>query len=479
MSEWTSRINGHRVWDLMKGLGPIIDEAVRLKDLDPTVIDGLERLRSVLTFCGKRLGGTDPLTIPPAPLDAIAGSLESAKAEIEAFVIDHGVAHLASANGAADTALINLAQIPGIATQEELVGLIQTANSHRNLLEQQAASSFESRKKAESEIQELRSKLDAFSAQTQIAITALQSQLDVERQKLSTQSSEQQKTFADAQETRGNTYNETLRKVQESLSQALTDQQRQFSEAQENRIREFTAAQTDSQKRLTELVSDFTKRLSDQDSEFTKQRVAFGADTTKRLEELQKNYSDQADGILKKINVHREEVEKLVGVIGTLGVTSGYQKTADSARKRMMLWQGVGVVALVAVILFAYKAFLPTMQGDFKWGSFATRVFLTVTVGVLAAYAISQGDRFFHEEKHNRRLALELAAIDPFIALLPEDQRFQFKLEIARKTFAQDLATTKNDKSPATALDILASKEGQQVLQTIFDAAAKVLKKPD
>ena len=199
----------------------------------------------------------------------------------------------------------------------------------------------------------------------------------------------------EAQESRGNTYNETLRKVQESLSQTITDQQRQFSEAQENRIREFTAAQTDSEKRLTELVSDYTKRLTDQDAEFAKQRVGLGADATKRLEELQKNYSDQADGILKKINMHREEVQTLVGVIATLGVTSGYQKTADSARKRMMLWQGVGVVALVAVILFAYKAFLPSMQGDFKWGSFATRVFLTVTVGVLAAYSVSQGDRSF------------------------------------------------------------------------------------
>jgi hypothetical protein len=347
----------------MKGLGPIIDKTVRLEHLDPALIEGLERLRSVLTFCGKRLGGTDPLTIPPAPLDAITGSLESVKVELEAFLIDRSAAHLTSANGAADTALVNLAQIPGITTREELVGLIQAANSHRNLLEQQAASSSESRKKAESEIKELKSKLDEFSSQTQMAITALQSQLDAERQRISVQSSEQQKTFAEAQESRGNTYNETLRKVQESLSQTITDQQRQFSEAQENRIREFTAAQTDSQKRLTELVSDYTKRLTDQDAEFAKQRVGLGADATKRLEELQKNYSDQADGILKKINMHREEVETLVGVIATLGVTSGYQKTADSARKRMMLWQGVGVVALVAVILFAYKAFLPSMQG--------------------------------------------------------------------------------------------------------------------
>jgi hypothetical protein len=82
-------------------------------------------------------------------------------------------------------------------------------------------------------------------------------------------------------------------------------------------------------------------------------------------------------------------------------------------------------------------------------------------------------------EKHNRKLALELAAIDPFIALLPQDEQFKFKLEIGRRTFAQEEPTsvTKDEKSPATTLDVLASKEGKEILQLLIDAAKKTLNK--
>jgi hypothetical protein len=464
----------------MQSFGPQIDEAEKLDDLDSIAVDALERLRAVLTFCGKRLGGTDPLTMTPAPLDAIAGSLETSKAEVEAFTKDRSLAHLTSANNGADTALGHLAQVPGITTKQELVGLVQAANESRKVLERHAHSSSESAKKAETEIGELRTTLSTFTTQTQATIATIQSLLDAERQKISTQSSEHQKVFADAQEARSNTYNETLRKVQDSLSQTLTDHQRQFSEAQENRNREFASAQTDSQKRFGELHSDYTKRLADQDAEFTKQREAAVKDYTQRLATLDSNYQNEAKQILEKVNERRAEVEKLVGVIGNLGVTSGYQTTANSARKSMWIWQAVAVGALTAVIWFAYHAFLPTMQGDFKWGGFATRVFLTITVGVLAAYAVSQADRFFQMEKTNRKLALELAAIDPFIALLPQDEQFKFKLEVGRRTFGQEesLSAASTAKSPATALDVIASKEGKSLLQWVLDFT-KAVKKPD
>lgn len=301
----------------MKNLGPIIDEAEQVEDVEPAALEGLERLRAVLALCGKRLGGSDPIAMSPTPLDAIAGSLESAKTEVEAFVKDHNAAHLTTANGMADSALGQLAQVPAAATPEDLVGLIQGVNSHREVLERQARSSSEARKKAESEIKVLRSSLETFTSQSQATIANLQALLEAERQKISAQASEQQKLFADAQEGRSNTYNETLRKVQENLSQTLTEHQRQFSEAQENRNREFTAAQTDSHKRFGELVSDYTKRLADQDAEFTKQRDAFVNDSKKRLQELHKGYVDEAESVLKKVNARREEVEKLVGVIGS------------------------------------------------------------------------------------------------------------------------------------------------------------------
>ena len=62
---------------------------------------------------------------------------------------------------------------------------------------------------------------------------------------------------------------------------------------------------------------------------------------------------------------------------------SGYQTTANRARTSMWIWQGITVAAMCGLIYFAYHEFLPSVRGEFKWESFAARVFLTITVGVL------------------------------------------------------------------------------------------------
>ena len=475
MSEWTARITDHRVWKVMEGLGPKIDEAENVEGIEPSAVESLERLRAVLAFCGKRLGATDPLTMTLAPLDAIATSFQTATTEVESFTKDKNLDHLTTANtSGADQALGYLAQVPGIATKQELVGLVQAANESRKAFEQHAKKSSDSLKRAEGEIGELRKALES----TQSLITTLQGQIDTERQKITSQFSEQQKVFGDSQEARSNTFNESLRKIQETLSQTNTDHQRQFSEAQESRIKDFSSAQVESQKRFNETLADYSKRLSDHDADFTKQRESAIVDYKGQLKTLETDYQQKAKVILDAVNQHRLEVEKLVGVIGAEGVTSGYQDNANRARYTMYVWQVFAVGGFLGLIWFAYHAFLPTMQGDFRWGAFAARVFLTITVGVFAAYSVSQADRFYKMESTNRRLALELAAIDPFIALLPQEEQYKFKLEVARRTFAQEEPRTdsKADKSPATALDVIASKETQGIVESLVELA-KALRK--
>jgi hypothetical protein len=479
MSQWTSRVKDHRIWTVMNTLGTVIDQAVKLDDIAPDAAEALERLRAVLAFCGKRLGGSDPLTIIPAPLDGLAAAFEAQKSEIEAFVSDRNVAHLANANANADSALVNyLTQIPGISSSEELIGLIQTISSYRSSLEEQERLSLTARKQAKGQIEELTGTLESLRSQTQSTISELKTQLDAERQKILAQATEHQKLFTDAQQSRSTTFNETVLKVQENLTKTLTDQQGQFSSAQENRSREFTTAQTESQKRFGDLIADYTKRFADQDAEFTRQRDTFATTAQSQLTALNETYERGAQKILEQVDKHRKDVEKLVGVIGNLGVTSGYQTTANSARKSMWVWQIVAVVSMLGLIGFAFFAFLPAMKGGFTLEGFAMRAFLTVTVGVLAAYAATQADRFFQMERYNRKLALEFAAIDPFIALLPQEEQYKFKLEIGRRSFAQeDVPMAKHEKSPATTLDVLFnSKQTKDVMQILIDAAQKTLK---
>jgi hypothetical protein len=475
MSEWSVRVQDHRIWANLRSLGPAIDMATKVEGVTPVALASLERLRAVLTLCGKRLGGSDPLTIAPSTLEALAAYFESLDIEVNGFVSDANESHLITANGVADSALPVIALLPSLGPPEDIVELIAAVNSQRAAVESVTSTWHEALDKSKKDVTALRATFGQFQKQSETAIGDLRTQLEQEKQKISIQSSEQQKAFSEAQETRNNGYTETVLKIQENLNKVVSDYQGQFSTAQENRSREFTTAQTELQKRVTDLVSESNKKLADQDAEFTKQRDTITAEAGKSLGDLQAFYKEEAEGILGQVISRQKEVEKLVGVIGSLGVTSGYQKTANQARFSMWFWQIVALLGMGGVIAFAFYAFLPTMQGDFKWSSFAARVFLTVTVGVLAAYAARQGDRYFEMERNNRKLALELAAIDPFIALFPLEEQHKFKLEIGRRSFAQERMVAAETKSPATALDVaLDSKTREQLLQVIMEMAKKL-----
>jgi hypothetical protein len=467
MSHWIDRVQNHRVWTLMKDLGPLIDSAIKLEDVDAVALAGLERLRAVLTYCGKRLGGGDPLLVLPASLDSMAGSFESQESAIQAFITDKNTDHITVANGAADNALLTAFQLPGLLTSEEQIESVRNIISFRNAIEELAKRSYDARNKAASDIEDLNLAITAFKGQIQSSLAELGALIDARQNEIAKVSLDQQKAFAEAQESRSKTFNETVLKLQDNLSKTITDQQGQFSTAQENRSQKFV-----------DLIAEYTKRLTDQDAEFTKERNDFVSAAENKLIDLYGHYEHEAEGILKGVQKNREDVEKLVGVIGSLGVTHGYQTTANRARISMWIWQTITVSAMCGLIAFAYYAFLPSIKGDFRWESLAARVFLTVTVGVLAAYAGTQADRFFHMEQNNRKLALELAAIDPFIALWPIEEQQKFKLAVGQRTFAQDeTPAPKMDKSPATTLDLFA-KEGyaQDVIKILLEAAQKAVK---
>jgi hypothetical protein len=467
MSDWTTRVQNHRVWTLMSELGPLIDLALQVDIIDEVGLAGLERLRTVLTYCGKRLGGADPSLILQSVLEAMAGSFESQKAEVQGFTSDKNAAHITTANVAADNALLSAFQVPGVLTPEEQIESVKHIISYRNSIETLAKESLESRAKAMADTEELNSAVSSLKRQVEGGLLEIQAQMDAEQDKLAKLLADEQKLFTDAQTSRNNTFNETVLRIQDNLTKTVTEQQGQFSTAQENRNQKFG-----------DLVTDYTKRLSDQDAEFAKQGNELKAEADKKLGSLWLEFEHSAERILKEVVKHKENVEKLVGVIGSLGVTHGYQTTANRARISMYIWQAITVSAMCGFIGFAYYAFLPSIKADFRWESFAARVFLTITVGVLAAYAGSQADRFFHMEQTNRKLALELAAIDPFIALWPIEEQNKFKLEVGKRTFAQDeIAVTKIDKSPATTLDLLA-KDGllQDLVKIAIQAGQKGVK---
>ena len=245
----------------------------------------------------------------------------------------------------------------------------------------------------------------------------------------------------------------------------------------------------------------------------------------KNLLLLQKDYEKEANEILEEIRQHKSEVESLVGVIGNLGVTSGYKKVANYARWMVVVWQFLTVISLAGLIfvaaLVAFPSFIKTQSAEEHYGQraavdiraevgqagssklatekgkvistypkvavevpvnqhsdsdfyqgFLTRVFLSITFGIFAAYASRQASRFFDMEQRNRKLALELEALGPFIEPLDKADRDKFRVQIGDRSFGvddQEASKTKED-DPVTALSILKSKELGEVITNIVKA---------
>jgi hypothetical protein len=466
MSEWDARIREHRVWDEMRLLGPVIDTAVGTEGIEPEAFAGLERIRAILSFCGKRFAAADPLIGVLGPLDAAASGFEGARAAVELFASDTDIAHILTANEHADQALIGANQIPVASSPEELGALVSSATEYRILAEERLSASKVATDEFRTETENLRTGLGGLTVS-----------LQAEQEKLTQIVTDHQGQFSAAQDTRGAEFAEAQSSRGSDFADAQDSRGSEFAEAQDARGSDFVEAQSTRQEKFNELVIDYSQRLADQDAELTQKGAELMRVSAERIASISAEYEEKAKGILEAIEEEKKRIEKLVGVIGNLGVTSGYLRAANHARKSMWFWQTMTVAAMVVLSVLAFRT-LPLLEdskGQFNWGGFAGRVLLLASLGVIAAYSGSQADKLFDVEKRNRKLALELEAIGPYLAPLPDDEQAKFRIQIGHRSFGrdEDRGPVASRKSPATLFGLLKSKEGKEVIDLIMDIARK------
>jgi hypothetical protein len=394
----------------------------------------IERVRAILAYVGKRMASADPLLISWPVIEEMASLITSSRTEIEAFLSNGNAGHLMNANSQAERAIQLSAQVPGVYSPEELQALIAATTEYRDLYQE----------KIRNEHNNVSRTIQEGGALDQ-RLTALESELQAERQK---------------------------------IVQIATEYQGQFSSAQDVRGKEFAEAQGQRQVQHGQLMAEFEKALVSEDAEFKSRGKEMFDESENIVADLKKQLRERAEDVLNDIDKRRKEVEALVGVIGNLGVTSGYLRAANSAKVAMWLWQTLTVGSLGLLTYLAYKT-LPLLEesgGRFNWGAFAGRVLLLGSLGVIAAYAGSQADKLFSDEKRNRKLALELEAIGPFLASLPKEEQDKFKVQVGDRSFGRDLEAhlSGRQKSPVSLLDLASSKESKELFDLVIEYAKKL-----
>lgn len=426
MGNWDEKYRQHGVFQSLVNFGIQVDECFSVSD-EPLATESLLRLKSVLAFVGKRLETADPLFVPNHPLNVILEAFNSAYSQLNDFKSNASIGHLDTANTNLDEAIRVLSEIPCVVTSDDIGVINAAASQYRDELARLAES-------ARSEIYDLEEHANVTQARMDVT------------------TGEVQRKASDVQS--------ELTELKQRIDSMVFSFQHDYSEAQATRQKDYDS-----------LMAKFGNQFS-------------------TLEDIHRNDFDTLSTQLKNksaetvtfIDERKAESERLVGIIGNLSLTAGFQNAAKSALDDAKKWQSVTVGAIIALATVIGLSLFFASGATNDWPTLAGRVLISLAFAALAKYAGTQADRNFQIYRMNSKLELELQALGPYLAPLQVDEQHKFRIALANKVFGQDDTSLIKSgwNSPTNIIDILTSEDARATLKEIaplFVAAAPDLAK--
>lgn len=456
LGQWSGRVAGHPLQGVLLKLEALFVQAEEIVD-EPDARSLLARARLVVERTRTALGSADPALVQDASLANLQAHLTNVMAEVHAFVSNRTPISLVSANAHADGVLTQLASIPWIAPLPSAEEIGQTVSSVRRASELALTATAAERKRMSDSLEQLRSQVEVLTAtlaseraRVDAAVSAFAAaeadrvrefgEGERKRSETSAQSEEarkvEYKTIEDARRSAADTLLSELKKEFEELSTMITaDEQERSTHA--------SASREEEQEAFAELL----ERLE------TEER--------KRADELKKS----AGTTLEEIAEQRKRAVELLHVIGSTGMTAGYQQAVRREELSMWAWQGLTVASLIGLLVVA--GLLAFGLKEITWPMVAGRIFVATSFAAVVGYAGRQAAVHRDSMLKSRQMALELASIDPYLEPLPVEIRHAVKKDIAERIFARP-------EQPQPTPPSVAPKEAAESVATLAKAVADV-----
>jgi hypothetical protein len=425
MTDWTARIETHQATHELMHLSVAFQQCEELAKTDGEATTLLGRMKALHSYIADRLKHVDPVLASESLLVSIATGLQNWRSSILNYPGNGNVVYLSNGMAQADAVMQSVALLPNGKDSQRPEHIKQYHSA------------------VESFIGEISNRQRVVST----AIGALEKRIEQ----------------AEAQLTQVNT----------QVQNVTSAQQLQFSQAQEQRLNDFGRTQSEHANEFSEFLQDMRDTAELTNNEVKANLDELRRDTEEELDILVKrgrdsvaNLSEElkkaAEAILLHLEKQRGQADKLVGLIGERGVTSSYQKVANQARIEMWLWHVITLIALGALTGAAIFEFLPAMRNGWNWGAFAGRLFISIACTLLAAYAGTQARASQQVMRENRQREMDLAAIGPYLAPLPEEMQREFRLKLADRTFAPSAHSVRPEDGNGAA--ILSDPDVRKVL---------------
>lgn len=180
----------------------------------------------------------------------------------------------------------------------------------------------------------------------------------------------------------------------------------------------------------------------------------------KRLQELEGAAQGEIDKIssaysegLREIEVKKTEIDGILGHVSGRAIAGDYEKSAAEEKRmadRLRFWSLVCMTVIAGCLIY-------TLVGhSTDWQQSLFRISLTFLLSVPAAYLARESAKHREQQYQHLQTSLDLKALSPFVASLPDEEQHKIKIAIASKIFAgRDFSKVGSDPFPINTQEII------------------------
>lgn len=213
-------------------------------------------------------------------------------------------------------------------------------------------------------------------------------------------------------------------------------------------LKRLSDAHLDHDQRIKKLLAENDKRIGD-----LTVRVKEISDATAR--EL-KNITALYEETQHELESKKNQINDILGHVSGRVIAGDFETSAAEEKSMANILRYASLGCMVLIIIVVGYSFWETTTKDFQWQSSVFRVVLAIMFSVPAAYLARESAKHREQQYSHLQTALDLKAITPYVASLPEEEQHRIKIEIASKLFAaRDFSSFSKDSYPINIQEIV------------------------
>lgn len=163
-------------------------------------------------------------------------------------------------------------------------------------------------------------------------------------------------------------------------------------------------------------------------------------------------YADaQAD-----IKAKTDDINRVTGQAAARMIAGDYEGSAAVEKETADNLRYGALACMLLIVAVLGWAVLESTIATFEWERFLSKVSLVFLLGVPATYLARESAKHREQQYHHLQTSLDMKAISPFLASLPDEAQHKLKADIASRIFGgRDFSKVSNDPYPLNTHEII------------------------